>query len=80
MTMCIYYGQALLLDAARCETYSSDHEPEEPHSLAFASQSAAAPRRSGVHKGGFSKGGFCNLCVIIIMFVLLNPPLLNTSL
>ena len=31
---------------------------------------------SGVHKGGSSKRGFSNVCVII-MFVLLNPPLLN---
>ena len=31
---------------------------------------------AGFTKGGFSKGGFSNLCVII-MFVILNPPLVN---
>ena len=30
---------------------------------------------SGVHKGGFSEGGFSNLCVIIGL--LPHPPLLN---
>ena len=30
--------------------------------------------RSGVHKGGFRKGGFSNLCVAITS-LLLNPPL-----
>ena len=34
------------------------------------------PPTSGVRKGGFSKGGFSNLRVIIILS-LLNPPLLN---
>ena len=34
---------------------------------------------SGVHKGGFSKGEFSKLCVII-MLVLLNPPLLSAPL
>ena len=27
---------------------------------------------SGIHKGGLSKGGFSNLCVIIVL-LLLNP-------
>ena len=35
--------------------------------------------RSGVRKGGFGKGGFSNLCVIIIV-LLLNHSLLNTPL
>ena len=34
---------------------------------------------SGVHKGGFSKRGCSNLCVIIISS-LLNPPSLNPPL
>ena len=34
---------------------------------------------SGVHKGGLSKGGLSNLCVII-MLSLLKPPLLNLPL
>ena len=34
---------------------------------------------SGVHKGGFTKGVFSSLCVIIV-FLLLNPPLLNPPL
>ena len=35
--------------------------------------------QSGVHKGGCSKGGFSNLC-LIIMLVLRKPPLLDPPL
>ena len=66
--------------------------PALPHAAAGGGlrlQGTGTPAAvSGVHKGGFSKGGFSNLCVMIIiisssssiMFVLLNPPLLNTPL
>ena len=48
--------------------------------LVEAGRSAQRARgASGVHKGGFSKGVFSNLCVII-MPLLLNTPLLNPPL
>ena len=42
-------------------------------------------RTSGVHKGGFSKGGFSNLCVSLVQLryktcLIAKPPLLNPPL
>ena len=57
--------------------------PQELHERQEAVPEAPQHRRvhvlSGDHQGGFSKGGFSNLCVIV-MFVLLNPSLLNPTL
>ena len=42
----------------------------------FQSAGRAKSETWGVRKGGFSKGGLSNLCVIIVL-LLLSPPLLN---
>ena len=46
---------------------------------ALAGRCSSLSYQSGVHKGGFSKGGSSNLCVII-MLLLPTPPLLNPPL
>ena len=68
--------------------YYSGEGPRETAAHAGAEDGGELPRpvhgRSGVHKGGFSKGGVSNLCIIIIMLLIIaqprfaKPPFMNS--